>query len=323
VRTPRDGADWEVARSVVQVADCNLHQIFHHLGRAHFLMEAFALATERQLAERHPLNVLLSPHFHGTLAINGAARDQLLAPGGQLETLLAPTLEDALGFVYRGIASFRLPDSGFEQDLAARGIAASALPVFPYRDDGRLILQAIRSWVDGYLRLYYSTDADVAGDTELRAWVAELASPNGGRLHGLPTRVETVAGLAEILVFVIFSASAQHAALNYSQFDFMGDCANMPSAAYAPPTASLAERLPPWDRCCEGMEFYFQQSRVRDDRLGHYPFRHFADPRVGDVLERFQQQLDHAQGVITARNATRPLPYPYLLPDTLTASIHI
>ncbi|MDB9309816.1 lipoxygenase family protein [Aphanizomenon sp. CS-733/32] len=41
-----------------------------HLCRTHFVMEPFAVVTPRQLAQNHPLRILLKPHFRFMLANN-------------------------------------------------------------------------------------------------------------------------------------------------------------------------------------------------------------------------------------------------------------
>jgi arachidonate 15-lipoxygenase len=333
VITPADGVAWQMARVVVQVADANVQESFHHLGRAHFLLEAFGVAMERQLSTRHPLFVLLSPHLHGTLAINGAARDKLVVPGGQLDELLGPTLEGSLDLVRLGLSTFRLSDSSFGGDLRARGVdSKDALPEYPFRDDGALIHAAIDAFVSEYVRIAYASDADVAADLELRAFIDEVRGENGGRLAGVPARVDSIAALVELVSFIVFAASAGHAALNYAQADFMGWAPNMPTASYAAaPTSrdatdassAWAAMLAPQGIASKQLEFMWQQSQIRDDRLGHYPLGHFADPRVEAPLARFRAALEDAASVIEQREATRLLPYPYLAPKNLTASIHI
>jgi hypothetical protein len=53
--TARDWA-WEAAKTVVQVAEGNYHELFVHLARTHLLLEALTVASHRYLAEKHPLN---------------------------------------------------------------------------------------------------------------------------------------------------------------------------------------------------------------------------------------------------------------------------
>lgn len=326
---PTDGAAWAIARAHAQLADLNLQETFFHLGRAHFLMEAFALAAERQLAAVHPVHVLLAPHWEGTLAINGAARDKLCVPGGQLETLLDPSLDASLSLVRTSLVTLRLDRALPTADIAARGMDDAGLD-FPYRDDGAPIWAAIRAFVGSYLRLYYD-DAEVAADAELQCFLDELRSPLGGRLSGMPARLGTVDELADLVAYVIWVASAQHAACNYTQFDMMGLVPNMPAAAFAPPPtgpiddgdAAWSALLPSRKLALDLVDFFYQQSAVRDNRLGRYPDDTFEDPRVAGPLEAFQRALVEVESAIQARNATRLLPYTCLQPTNLTASIHI
>jgi arachidonate 15-lipoxygenase len=330
VFTPNDGVAWEMAKATVQVADANVEESFYHLGRAHFLTEAFALATERQLARNHPLFALLSPHFEGTIAINGAARDQLVVPGGQLEELLAPTLDGSLDLVRLGISTFRLQDLLLPRDLALRGVDEADLD-YPWRDDARAMWRAIEAFVRDYVAIAWPDDAAVGADTELRAWLDELRSPKGGRIAGLPTALATRADVVPLVTWIVFNASAGHAGLNYTQSDFMAYAPNMQTAGYAPPpTGALADvdaawsaMLPNRDLAEKQLAFMYQQSQVRDNQLGKYPRGQFADPRVQAPLDRFQAALATAEQEITARERSRFLPYPYLLPSRLTASIHI
>src|SRR6185436_3930437 len=100
-------------------------------------------------------------HFEGTLAINELAHLTLLAPGGFVDELLAGTREASLALAADGVRTYRVD-------------AADVLPNYPYRDDALLYWNAIHRWVDGYLRIYYRSEADLAGDLELANWYREL-----------------------------------------------------------------------------------------------------------------------------------------------------
>jgi arachidonate 15-lipoxygenase len=80
--TPDDGYNWLIAKSIVETADGNIHEASTHLGRTHLTMEAFVIASYRQFADSHPLALLLWPHFEGTLAINKASWEHLIADKG-------------------------------------------------------------------------------------------------------------------------------------------------------------------------------------------------------------------------------------------------
>lgn len=327
---PADGVRWAMARAHAEIADLNLQESFFHLGRAHFLLEAFQLAAERQLAAAHPIHVLLAPHFEGTLAINGAARDKLVVPGGQLETLLDPALDASLQLTRAALETFRLDRALPPADIAFRGLDDPALE-HPYRDDSLVIWAAIRQFTEAYLRVYYD-DTSVSKDVELQAFLDEVRSPDGGRLSGMPAAVATVADLADVVGYVIWAASGQHACCNYTQYDFMGYLPGMPAAGYAPPPgphdapdleAAWSALLPPRSVVPDTVDFFFQQSAVRDNRLGDYPDGTFTDPRVQGPLQAFRSALSAADATLKARDARRFLPYPYLQPSLLTASIHI
>ncbi len=138
---------WQMAKTVVQVAEENYHEMFVHLAQTHLVSEAFCLATQRTLAPSHPLHVLLAPHFEGTLFINEGAARILLPSAGFIDVMFAAPIQDTqataggnrLGFdFYRGM----LPES-----LKARNVDDPlALPDYPYRDDGLLVWNAIRQW---------------------------------------------------------------------------------------------------------------------------------------------------------------------------------
>ncbi len=321
VVTPADGPAWRAAVQCVQVADCNVVESYFHLGRGHFLLEAFAMATERQLSARHPVHVLLDPHFHGTLGINQAARNQLVVPGGELESLMTPSLEGSLSLVRRAVREWSLARDDLEGDLKARGVDdPEALPEYPYRDDAREVRAILDEWVLGYVSIAYPDDDALRADPELHAWHRELRAREGGRLAGLPEALPDRAALARLLSFVLHAASVFHAAVNYAQEDFMGWVPNMPAASYVePPSAALPSR----GKILQQVGFMTQQSRIRDNRLGDYPPGHFRDDRVQPLLEHFQRRLLDASHRIAGRQHGRFLPYPYLDPSRLTASVHV
>lgn len=329
VVTPDRGNAWRVARTVVQIADGNLHQAEVHLAHTHLILEATILAAHRQLAECHPLHILLAPHFKFTLALNEIAQTNLIAPGGQVDHVLAATLEGSLEVVKAGVKNYRLESRNPRKELAARGVDdVECLRDYPYRDDAVLIWDAIVDWVGAYLGLYYQDDASVVADPELQAFVRELSEE--GRLQGVP-RVDSVESLTELASLTIFTASAQHAAVNFPQFFFMGFIPNMPGAGYAnlpslsgdvTDTEYLA-MLPPADQSIRQFDVTYQLSHLRDNFLGRYPYLHFRDHRVHAPATQFRSKLESIEAVIAQRNTSRFMPYPYLLPSLIPASIHI
>ena len=122
--------------------------------------------------------------------------------------------------------------------LALRGVDdAESFPDYPYRDDGLLIWHSIHQWVDDYLSLYYHSDQEVQEDRELQGWIEALVAVDGGRMIGVGQ--ETVSGgvdihskayLVDAVTLIIFTSSAQHAAVNFPQASDMSYAPNMPLA---------------------------------------------------------------------------------------------
>ncbi len=331
VYTPADGVSWRIARLGVQCADANHHELVAHLGHTHLVMEAVVLATQRQLHQNHPLHVLLAPHLERTLAINNSAATSLIAPGGAIDLIFAGTIEASVGIVKAALDGFTLPSASVPADLAARGLDdPRIIAEHPYRDDALLVWSAIRRFVEGYVRHYYASDAAVAADPELAAWTRELGSADGGRLQGIRP-LETVAALAELMTIVVWTASAQHAAVNFPQYPYMSPAPNLVGAFWAEwPVEGVAGDdaahlavMPPYNMAMLQLATAYQLSSVRMNRLGHYPLLHFRDRAVRALVDAFNTELQDAEKIIAARDEGRFVSYPYLRPSQIPASIHI
>lgn len=329
--TPADGAAWKMARTVVTSADGNFQGIISHFAWCHEVMESVIVSTHRQLAERHPLFVLLEPHFANTLVTNEIAMTSLIGPDGNMERLQSGTLEGSLDLAKKSLRELRLLETAPHQDFAARGVDdADAFPDYPFRDDGLLSWAPLERWVTNYLRLYYPDDATVAEDIEIAAWVEEMGSEQGGRLQGLSTP-ETFDQLRDLVARILFRCTTFHAAFNYTSYDFFGFVPNMQAAAFGPgpdtvenPSDEAVRAMwPPYTAAYQGMHLFYTIFRVQLNRIGHYPKGHFHDPRVAPLEATLQRELDEAEEQIAARDATRIVPYPYLRPSRVSLSIHV
>lgn len=331
--TPLDGMQWLVAKTFAQIADGNHHEMVSHLGHTHLAIDPFPIATARHLGENHPLGILLRPHFEFTLAINELGRQQLLSLGGYGERLLAVALEEVSMLVSKSVETWNFTEFSLPQELKRRKVdEPTLLPDYPYRDDGLLVWNAIREFAVNYLSLYYSSAADIVNDLELRDWLQELRAADGGRVNGLPEKIENLEQLTQIVTQIIFTAGPQHAAVNYPQWDFMGFIPNMPLAGYAPyPTnkeaiireADLMKILPPHKQTTTQEQLMYSLSAVRHNRLGYYQKNTFDDPRALQVVEKFQHQLNDVEVQIDSRNSRRREPYKFLKPSLIPNSLNI
>lgn len=332
---PQDGDNWLIAKTIVQIADANFHEAVSHLGRTHLFVEPFVIATHNQFSPTHPLFILLTPHFVGTLAINDAAQSNLIAAGGFVDKLLSGSIDQSRVFAVKGAQSYLLNvnTSTLPQTLAQRGVDdSSALPDYPYRDDALLLWGAIHQWIENYMSRYYTSDAAVQGDTQLQNWVAELVAHDGARLNniGAGNRISTRAQLVELVTTVCFTASAQHAAVNYPQGTLMTYAPAMPLAGYAPSPVTqegssvgdYLKLLPPLEAAELQMEILYLLGSVYFTRLGDYGDNYFTDPVIQNYLVQFQQELSKIEEEIKQRNQTRT-PYEFLLPSKIPQSINI
>lgn len=328
---------WQMAKTAVQESDFLFHEPYSHLSRTHMLLEALAVATHRQLAPEHPLYVLLLPHFEGTMFIN-AGVPALLAPGAFLDLGFAPAIQTTSQAVLNDRLTFDVYAHMLPTNLASRGVANPAdLPVYPYRDDGMLVWNAISAWVNSYLQVYYLTDGDVQGDTELANWVTDVTT--NGLVTNFPP-ITTIQQLANVLTMVIFTASAQHSAVNFPQWPYLSYVPAAPGFSAAPlPTAGVVYTEKDWLAMLPSpliqvltVIVTYGLSAVLHRPLGVYvnkdfPFTPvFTDPRVtapGGPLATFRAALTQIESTINTRNLQRRYPYPYMKPSQISSSTNI
>lgn len=350
--TPHSPSEsWLTAKVAVSSADIAYQGIVSHLLNTHLIVETFGVSTYRQLSPSHIIFQMLQPHFFNTFAINEMARGIFLGHNGFFD------VTGALGFTgsnellrraYNGTGKqyegkpHLFYRTALPLDLATRGVAN--LPGYYYRDDALQIWEAIESYVTEILKLRYQSSADLAADGELQAWKQELVSPDHGRLQGLlpPEKSAQITGslteledLAAILTNVIFTATAQHSAVNFGQYEYAGWVPNMPFALYQPftdvsnqqqPTVALQARLP------NRVQTIKQMILVKALSL---PTPHsspslltmnnpFKDADAKKVFQTFQNvRLRQIEQYITARNASVEQPYIRLLPSNIAQSIAI
>ncbi|WP_375502886.1 lipoxygenase family protein [uncultured Nostoc sp.] len=332
--TPNSGKyAWLFAKTVVQIADANIHEAVTHLARTHLLVGVFAIATARQLPHTHPLRILLRPHFDSTLAINNAAQRILIAPGGGVDRLLSPSIDNSRVLAVLGLQSYGFNSAILPKQFQQRGVDdPNLLPVYPYRDDALLVWDAIHQWVSDYLNLYYPTDENIHKDIALQTWAAEISAYDGGRIpdFGEDGGIKTLNYLINATTLIIFTASAQHAAVNFPQKDLMGYAAAIPLAGYLP--ASTLKRevteqdylnlLPPLDQVQRQYNLLSLLGSVYYNKLGEYEQGYFTDEKVKPLLQGFQSHLQQVENTIKQRNLHRPA-YEYLLPSKIPQSINI
>lgn len=337
--TPRDGVEWLMARTAVQASEYALTMMGHHTGIVHLAMENFAMASNRQLADNHPLAALLRPHLRYMMSQDELSRRTFINPGGYIDRLLAPSLAGSLELAARSFKRWNLHQWALPRDLAERGVDdLQTLPHYPFRDDGLLVWNATAEYVTSYLDRFYTSDADIHADLELRAWLDELADPRRGNLPGLPAWPPARAELAELVTNILFTNGPHHSSLNYRQWEYATYIPNCPMALYAPLPArgslrdpadverAWLELLPPQKQALAQLEIVNLLTAYQLDQYGHYgeddPL--LCDPAdIREIVTAFQERLASIEAEIHRRNADREVPYHGMLPSKISNSASV
>ncbi|KAJ0461047.1 putative linoleate 13S-lipoxygenase [Helianthus annuus] len=239
---------WRLGKAHVCSNDNGVHQLVHHWLRVHACMEPFIIATHRNLSIMHPIFKLLSHHMEHALAINAMARESLISANGIIECGFSSGKysTEMISAAYRDWWRFDL--EGLPADLIRRGMAVPdetkphglrlLIEDYPYANDGLLIWSAIQELVNTYVNHYYPDENVVISDKELQSWYSEAINVGHADLREANwwPKLSNPDSLTKILTILIWTASAQHAALNFGQYHY---------GAYVPNRPPLMQKLIP------------------------------------------------------------------------------
>ena len=211
-------------------------------------MEAYGVATMRNLPDAHPVYKLLRHHFHYTMAINIAARKALINDGGLIDKLFSIGGKDSKSgkneLLRRASGLYDVHWSHIKRNLAERGVDdPEKLPNYYYRDDGSRLWDAIEAYVKSIVDVFYEDDKEVLEDAELDSWAKDVYfngfpafhnAPNG---RGFPNKMKSKRELVEYCTLIIFTAAVHHSALNFGQFQTSGFVPNASYTMRHPPMA--------------------------------------------------------------------------------------
>ncbi|KAK2188581.1 hypothetical protein NP493_128g05087 [Ridgeia piscesae] len=331
---------WLLAKMWFNNADATVHQCLSHIGFTNMLMEGVCIAMHRNLSSSHPVFRLLAPHFLFLIGINASGMERLISPRGWLDNCTTVGREGLLELIRRGTAEWRIDVNGsLPRDLKSRGLLdQNILPYYGYRDDGLLIYNAIEGYIKEILEHYYDTANKITEDYELQNWGRDLAlsrDEGGVGINGMPPggRFRHRADLVLICTSIIFTCSAQHMAVNASQYNEYAFPPNYPIyLAGQPPT----DRLPRSEedlvvalanKACtmETMAFTRLLSAATGPSLGQWNFQFQYDPPAVKAEKRFREELQKISEMVKERNVHRPHFYKYtnLDPKNIPSSICI
>ncbi|XP_041814301.1 arachidonate 12-lipoxygenase, 12R-type-like isoform X2 [Chelmon rostratus] len=322
--------DWLLAKMFFKSADVIDHEAVHHLMNTHFLAEVYILATVRSFPVIHPLYKLLFPHFRYTLHINTTGRTALLGPGGPLNISSLGT-DGVIELMRRALSELTYSTFCLPENIAARGL--ESIPNFYYRDDGLKLWNIINSFVKAIVEYYYPSDREVCKDTELQEWICEIFTHGflGNKASGFPACFHAVKDVVKFITMVIFSMTAQHAAVNNGQFDYHFWAPNGTLLLHKPPPTTkgqssmktIMETLPNVGETVTFAAMVRLLSEQYSDMvvLGAYPEERFDEPAPKQMIKEFQAELSYLSEAIAKRNSELEIPYTYLDPSQIENSV--
>ncbi len=351
--------EWLAAKAIVGSADAAYQGIVSHLMNTHLIIEVVAIATHRTLPSQHLLWQLLNPHFFNTLAINTMARSIFLGRGGFFDTTGALGYTGSNELMSRSYSGrgqvIEYKGDGLEfyklslpHSLEIRDV--KEIPNYYYRDDAQLIWNAIQDYVANVLKTKYTDAESLANDADLQAWKNELIAEDRGDIRGLlpPDQADQLTGLLtnlESLTFIvtnfIFTATAQHSAVNFGQYDYASWIPNQPFALYKPLKALLDHQLKDADALATDSwlptriqtlkQIVLVKTLVLPPPFSSKSLKSFDDPfqdaPAQEAFHAFKHRLNEIEHQIKDRNVAlvqqERKPYKYLLPSRIAQSIAI
>uniref|UniRef100_A0A672HG05 Uncharacterized protein n=1 Tax=Salarias fasciatus TaxID=181472 RepID=A0A672HG05_SALFA len=327
---PGDKTDWQLAKMFVKNGDTIQHEAIYHLLGTHFLAESFAVATLRNFPAIHPLYKLLIPHFRFTMSINTLARTALLGKEGAFSKVRTLGYEGMRDLMVKGFSEMTYRSLCLPENISDRKL--ESVPNFYYRDDGLKLWEIIKSFVKEVVEHYYTGPNDVKEDEELQDWIKEIRTKTFLQ-QKCPSSFEKVEDVVKFITMIIFTLTAQHAAVNNGQADFILFVPNAPFLMRKSPPSTkgqsdkntIFETLPTVGQTAEFGFLAAVLSQKYSDAvlLGKNPKERFQEQEVKTMIVRFQKGLSKLSSEIDERNATLKPPYTYLNPSQIENSIAI
>ena len=174
----------------------------------------------------------------------------------------------------------------------------------------------------------------------MQAWASELGTVANGKslVPGFPAAITTVAQLVPIVHRLLWTASAQHAAVNFPQVEYATFIPNYPGATYnAPPTdfsgvttteQDLLATLAPVGNTQVQVSTAYALARYHYDQLLDYAAT-LTDPKAAALVAGYFDRLrTEIRQTIVDRNNARAntaglLAYPYFLPENIPNSTSV
>ena len=323
---------WEIAKLYVESSDVTYHVGCGHIFRCHLQMEAFSLATPRQLPKWHQIYQLLRPHTQFTLTTNASAYQYFTDRKLTYYEFYSGNLQDTRGVAIESHKETTFRQLKLDTELQSRGVLEGP-KVYPYRDDALRWWKPIERWMDSFVDHYYKTDDDVRDDHYVQAWIEELMDPNRGSLRGLVEGgcLDTKDKLKELLTQTLFIAGPGHASQHYGGVYYFRYAPATSSSTNLPPPESKDEatyarylRTLPTIKTARDQWVINTYTMYRFGKFGHYDGYEIGKVEgLRDAMHRLHRDLEELEEEMAPIVRARPYRYDFLLPSRVPNSINI
>uniref|UniRef100_H2Y5X3 Lipoxygenase domain-containing protein n=1 Tax=Ciona savignyi TaxID=51511 RepID=H2Y5X3_CIOSA len=333
--TPSSGdEDWMLAKMYFRCAQANVHEWGYHFLYTHNVIEPFGVALFRCLPSAHPIYKLLRPHLRTLSAINTDARNDLIPETSKANQSLSISGSDLCRKMFK---TFRFDDIIIPKVLKKLGTDdRTLLPNFHYRDDAMALWKIMEDYVIDVLTHHYSSDEEVEGDYELQGWARDVAREGlgwqDGDSRGFPETITTIPQLMEICVTLMFTSSAQHAAVNFGQFETYKFMPNAPVGLRLPPHKNgegskqrILDSLPDalMTNFIIAIAYALSKFAPNEVFLADFSRKYFTEDVVIGFQDKYVGKLKELESKILSRNQRLEHEYKYLLPSRIPKSIAV
>jgi hypothetical protein len=330
--TPKDNYyEWLAAKIYCSNSDFHVHQFEKHALWCHLIFEPVSIALNRNFSTCHPLYNFIKIHFHGLININDMARGSLVAPDNEkakamFGSIMSTGSDGNIKILLKAYEIFSFENLDFIKNLENRNMLNTGLN-YHYEEDGLLIYNCIKEYVNDFMNYFYKNENDFKEDFELKNFIHEIENE-----VKLDFKIDTIGSFKKFLVITIFTESALHAALNYSQIDYGAMIINCPGMIRkkAPKekgiikdTQFIMDMMPNKKWACIQVGILTFLSQRTKDKLGYYIHNMFGNHKSYKIIKKFQNSLNKIEDLINNRNKKRQYPYKYLLPSNIPNSTSI
>ena len=307
-----DEPQWRQAKRLALCAASTDTSIVQHFAWIHYTANAhMATATRNALPPDHPLRRLLWPHMFRSNFTTDIITEGQLVKGADFENIFSYTHPGLCHLFEDAAQRYDLSTIDPERTAARRGLGDIGFELPPMTN--RMVHFAVmHDHARRYLELYYPTDAALASDERVGAWISELDRLVPGGTKGVVGDEPTVAGLARLVGSFIHLVTVEHEMVGVGLWNYQLWTTAAPVRVYA---NDRRERADVYQRL---VNFNFLLNVPRTPLVQDFSYLALDEPAAAE-FRRFLSELQQLQHVL---DAEPPAPWK-VSPKVLEANINI